>query len=114
MKNFIKKPWGSEILIEHNRFYVLKKLTMKKNHQCSLQFHKKKKETIYILSGLLEISYGKKITNLKSKNFKPGESITLNPKIIHRMKAIKDSVYLEASTSQLKDVVRLIDDYRRV
>ena len=29
------------------------------------------------------------------------------------MKAIKDSVYLEASTSQIRDVVRLQDDYKR-
>ena len=42
MKTLIKKPWGSETLIEYNKFYVLKKLKMKKNHQCSLQFHKKK------------------------------------------------------------------------
>ena len=114
MKTFTKKPWGSETLIEFNKFYVLKKLKMKKNHQCSLQFHRKKKETIFILSGLLQISYGKKIKNLKKKNYRPGQSITINPKIIHRMKAIKDSVYLEASTCQLKDVVRLQDDYKRV
>ena len=67
MKTFTKKPWGSETLIEFNKFYVLKKLKMKKNHQCSLQFHRKKKETIFILSGLLQISYGKKIKNLKKK-----------------------------------------------
>ena len=29
------------------------------------------------------------------------------------MEAVTDSVYLEASTSQLKDVVRLQDDYNR-
>lgn len=86
---------------------------MKKNHQCSLQFHRKKKETIFVLRGLLQIYYGKTIKNLKKKNFRPGQSITINPKIIHRMKAIKDSIYLEASTSQIKDVVRLQDDYKR-
>lgn len=87
---------------------------MKINHQCSLQFHKKKKETIYVLSGLLKISYGKTIKSLKNKTFKPGEFTTLNPRIIHRMKALEDCIYLEASTSHLKDVVRLQDDYKRV
>ena len=33
--------------------------------------------------------------------------------MIHRMQAINDCVYLEASTPQIKDVVRLSDDYNR-
>ena len=45
-KNFIKKPWGSEELISNNKNYVLKRLFMKKGHRCSLQYHKKKHETV--------------------------------------------------------------------
>ena len=30
------------------------------------------------------------------------------------MEAITDSLYLEASTPELNDVVRIIDDYKRV
>ena len=41
-KKIIVKPWGSEELIEFNKKYMVKKLIMKKGHQCSLQFHKKK------------------------------------------------------------------------
>ena len=54
MKKIIK-PWGYEQIIEINNKYLLKKLYMKKNHRCSLQFHKKKKETIYVLNGKLRI-----------------------------------------------------------
>ena len=50
---FIKKPWGAEEIIEHNENYVVKRLTMKKGHRCSLQYHNKKKETIYVISGSL-------------------------------------------------------------
>ena len=61
MNKKIIKPWGYEILLEKNRKYMFKKLFMKKGHQCSLQFHKKKKETIFVLSGTLKIFMGKKI-----------------------------------------------------
>jgi hypothetical protein len=30
------------------------------------------------------------------------------------MEAITDSLYLEASTPELNDVVRIVDDYKRV
>ena len=45
------KPWGYELLIEKNNRYVLKKLGMNKGHKCSIQYHMKKKETIYVLRG---------------------------------------------------------------
>jgi len=109
----INKPWGKEELIERNNIYMLKKLTMWKGHRCSLQFHNKKKETIYILSGKLRIYKGKTQKNLTSKIYGPDETVTLVPKIIHRMEAVEDSIYLEASSPELEDVVRLTDDYNR-
>ena len=112
-KKKILKPWGYEELVSFNKNYVLKKLYMKKGHRCSLQFHKKKHETIYVLSGKLKISYGRKIGNLKVKTLKSNQSLIINPLTIHRMEGIKNTIYLEASTSQLKDVVRLSDDYGR-
>ena len=109
----IKKPWGYELLIEKNHKYMFKKLFMKKGHRCSLQFHKKKIETIFVVSGNLKIFYGKKIEKLKFKIFKPGNTLTIKPSSIHRMQAMNDCVYLEASTPEIKDVVRLSDDYNR-
>ena len=41
----IKKPWGSEEIIELNKKFCVKKILMKKKHRCSLQYHKKKIET---------------------------------------------------------------------
>tara|TARA_B110000037_G_C16830724_1_gene387635 strand:- start:113 stop:451 length:339 start_codon:yes stop_codon:yes gene_type:complete len=109
----ITKPWGSETIIEINKKYLLKKLYMKKNHRCSLQFHNFKKETIYVLKGKLKITIGSK-KKLQSKIYIKGQSITIKPKVIHRMEAITDSLYLEASTPELNDVVRIVDDYKRV
>ena len=113
--NKINKPWGYEELIELNDRYCLKKLYMKKNNRCSLQYHKKKIETIYVVDGPLFILHGKSLKNLKIKKLKTGEFFTLNKKEIHRMfSKSKRSIYLEASTSDLKDVVRIADDYNRV
>jgi hypothetical protein len=33
--------------------------------------------------------------------------------MVHRMEAVENCVYLEASTPEMEDVVRLQDDYRR-
>tara|TARA_B110000444_G_scaffold254792_1_gene287896 strand:+ start:501 stop:842 length:342 start_codon:yes stop_codon:yes gene_type:complete len=110
---FIEKPWGSEEVIEINEKYMVKKLTMKKNHRCSLQYHDFKKETIYVLSGDLKILIGKDKNNLETKVYTAGDSITIDPGIVHRMEGVTDSVYLEASTPEMEDVIRLSDDYKR-
>ena len=113
MNKIIKKPWGQEELIEINDKYMMKKLIMNEGHRCSTQFHNLKKETIYVLSGKLKISIGANLESLKANIYKSGDTITIPPKIIHRMEAIEDSIYLEASTPEMEDVVRLEDDYKR-
>ena len=110
----IEKPWGKEEIIEINEKYMVKKLTMWKEHRCSLQFHNHKKETIYVLSGKLRIVSGPNQNNLKEKIYLAGDSITISPGTVHRMEGVEDSVYLEASTSEMNDVVRLVDDSDRV
>ena len=111
MKNkIIDKPWGYEELIELNDKYCLKKLFMKNNCRCSLQFHKKKIETIYVIEGKLTIELNKKVIKLNK-----GKSITINKKEIHRMSANNgDVTYLESSTPHLDDVIRVDDDYGRI
>ena len=113
MPEIIKKPWGREEILEINEQYMLKRLTMKKNHRCSLQYHNKKCETIYVVSGELKIIEGDSTENLKSKIYKQGEAVTITPKIIHRMEGVTDCIYLETSTPDTDDTVRLSDDYNR-
>jgi mannose-6-phosphate isomerase len=109
----IEKPWGQEEVIEINDRYMMKKLTMWKGQRCSLQYHNIKRETIYVLSGQLRIYSGPSQEELESRIFGPAETITLVPGVVHRMEAVEDSVYLEASTPEMDDVVRLADDYQR-
>jgi len=109
----IEKPWGKEEVIEINDRYMMKKLTMWKGHRCSLQYHQVKHETIYVLSGQLRIYSGLSQNELQARIFSAGETIAIVPGIIHRMEAVEDSIYLEASTPEMDDVVRLSDDYKR-
>ena len=110
----IEKPWGFEKLIEINDKYMVKKLFMKKNHRCSLQYHEFKQETIYVLSGKLRVLYGKNKTQLKEKILITNENINLKPYVVHRMEGIEDTYYLESSTPETEDVIRIEDDYKRI
>ena len=110
MEKFIEKPWGSEEILEKNEFYVLKKLTMNPGHQCSLQYHDEKHETVYVLEGELHLFFEDEWKICTS-----GDVIAIPPKAVHRMKAEEvKAVYLESSTTQLDDVVRIEDDYRKI
>ena len=110
----IIKPWGYEELVEYNKKYVVKKLFMKEGHSCSTQYHKLKTETILVLKGNLRIFIGNDINSLEFKDYNEGDYITIKPYTIHKMLGITDCLYLETSTNELWDVVRLQDDYNRI
>ena len=109
----IEKPWGFEEILEENDQYLFKRLFMKKGHRCSLQYHDFKKETVYVLDGLLNVYIGKDKDNLILKKMSPGDSLTLNPLLVHRMEGETDCFYLESSSPYIDDVVRIEDDYQR-
>jgi mannose-6-phosphate isomerase-like protein (cupin superfamily) len=108
----ITKPWGYEELIESER-YVVKRLFMLAGHQCSLQLHERKRETVVVFSGQLELVIGDTVDALETRTMFPGDVVTIAPKVVHRMRAISDCTYYEASTCELDDVVRIQDDYAR-
>lgn len=107
------KPWGKENLLEYNDQYVVKKLFMKANECCSLQYHELKRETIFILKGHVKMHIGKDINSMEVRDMKEGESITITPYTLHRVEGVTDSEYLECSTNELWDVIRLSDKYSR-
>ena len=109
--NFIEKPWGSETIIETNNFYTVKKLFMKTGHKCSLQLHRKKHETIYVLEGIMKLWLNEE--GDKYEILTEGNTFVIEPGVIHRMESVEDCLYLESSTSELDDVVRLQDEYGR-
>ncbi len=115
--NKIEKPWGSEEILFTDEKYTVKRLFMKKDHCCSLQYHKEKQETIYVVEGVLRIYQTDRIypecTDLFQLLYSPGEYVTFYPGEIHRMEGFTDVIYLECSTSEINDVVRIDDKYGR-
>lgn len=108
-----EKPWGKEILIEKTSKYAFKEIWMKKGTRCSLQSHRKKMETIVVISGEIELE----TVNAKGKStfevFKKNQAYTIPPKQIHRVKVLKNCRLFEVSTPELHDVIRHQDDYNR-
>jgi len=108
-----EKPWGYELLFAHRSEYAGKVIFVKKGHRLSLQYHEKKDETLYVYKGKALLDIGENDQHMVSRVVQSGESITVPPFTRHRLKAIEDTVFLEASTPELDDVVRIEDDYGR-
>jgi mannose-6-phosphate isomerase-like protein (cupin superfamily) len=109
----IDKPWGYEELVFAGEKYVFKRLFMAKGEACSLQFHRHKHETVLVFSGTLRVEIGQNVDALEERIFEPGDTVVLEPGTVHRMSAVEDCIYFEASSPELDDVVRLEDRYGR-
>jgi len=109
----VDKPWGYELIWGHTARYVGKILHVEAGHALSLQYHEVKDETMYLLSGELQIELGDHEDDLEVHDLKPGQSVHLKPGRRHRLTARTTSDVLEVSTPELDDVVRLGDRYGR-
>jgi mannose-6-phosphate isomerase-like protein (cupin superfamily) len=109
----VPKPWGHELIWAHTDRYVGKVLHVKAGHALSLQFHRRKDETIHLLNGKLRFFAGPSAEQLQEIVLNQGQSFRVTAGTVHRMEAISDVDILEASTPDLDDVVRLEDRYGR-
>ncbi|MBI3288715.1 MAG: cupin domain-containing protein [Elusimicrobia bacterium] len=105
----VPKPWGRELIFAKAPKYVGKILVIEKGHRLSLQYHRKKHESLYVLRGRLGLRLGR-----TTRIVGPGSAFSIPPGTIHRFEAPKGRVTLiEVSTPEIWDVVRLKDDYGR-
>jgi mannose-6-phosphate isomerase-like protein (cupin superfamily) len=109
----VKKPWGFELIYALTETYCGKLLFVRSGHSLSLQYHERKDETIYLDDGLAEIVIGPRDGPLGRETIWPGQAFRIKPGTVHRLHAIKDCIFFEASTPHLDDVVRLEDEYGR-
>ncbi len=109
----VPKPWGHETIWAQSDRYVGKILHINAGQELSVQYHNKKDETVYLLSG--EIVYRVKSDTdlLEDVQLRIGESFRITPGTVHQMVALTDCDVLEVSTPELDDVVRLSDKYGR-
>ena len=108
----VPKPWGHETIWATTDQYVGKILHIKAGEALSVQYHKIKDETVYLLSGQLIYRIWE---NDRPKNIdlKIGQAFRITPGTVHQMEAVTDCDVLEVSTPHLDDVVRLTDRYGR-
>lgn len=110
----VEKPWGHEIVFALTERYCGKILFVRAGEQLSLQFHREKDETVYLHSGRIELEIGEPgAAVLDAEVVVPGRAFRLRPGVVHRWRALEDSIVLETSTPELDDVVRLEDRYGR-
>jgi len=118
-----EKPWGREVWYADQAAYAGKVLEVKKGRRLSLQYHERKTETLFLLSGkvlltLRALAAGETpapslVTPADQSVWLPGRAVHIPARTIHRFEALEDSVLLEVSTPELTDVVRLQDDFAR-
>lgn len=106
------RPWGKEtLLVLIPKKLTLKLLEVKKGKKGGLQYHRKKNECGYMLSGKLLIRYDTGNGKLKKKIVRKGESFHFPPKCVHQEEAITNCKIIEASTPHFNDRVRVEKNY---
>ena len=132
----VTKPWGYEKWISDGApdfKYVLKEIFYRSPFRTSIQVHKFKEETHYVLSGRGTLFYSQEIFDvekyekgdytqdeikkfileLKKEEITVGKVVHTKPGCIHRIEALEDLTIIESSTIELDDIVRLEDDTDR-
>ena len=109
----IDKPWGYEIVWAETDRYVGKILHLDEGTRLSLQYHERKEETLLLQAGRALVTLGDAGEELQVREIGPGEVIHVPPGRRHRLQALTACDFVEVSTTELEDVVRLADDYGR-
>ena len=100
----VPKPWGEEIIFAETDRYVGKILLIRRSESLSLQYHRRKDETLYLNRGSVRLSI-QEGEDMVEKPFRPGDSCHIPPGTRHRLLAEEDSEIFEVSTPDLDDVV---------
>lgn len=109
----VEKPWGWELWIAVTEHYVGKILHINPGECLSLQYHKFKDESIYVLKGKLKVEMSRDGKREKIE-LKENDCLRIKPGTIHRFSSKNGCDIFEVSTPHLDDVVRLEDKYGRI
>jgi mannose-6-phosphate isomerase len=109
----VDKPWGHELIWVLTDRYVGKVIVIETGRRLSLQYHERKDESIYVLSGRLRLHLEDDGGSMTVRELGPGESARVPVGRRHRFEAVDRVELVEVSTPELDDVVRLEDDFGR-
>jgi len=101
------RDWGEEtLLVLASGKYTMKRLCIKAGKRGGLQYHRKKDEASYVISGRMIIRYEDDKGKLIDKEVGPGDWFHFPNGCIHQEIAITDVVRIEVSTPHFNDRVR--------
>ena len=111
-KDMGKRDWGTETLLAVvPEKFSLKKLFLKAGYKGGLQYHHKKNECGYLISGTLIVRFDDGNGQIVERMVEPGESFHFPPGAVHQEEAVTDCVIIEASTPYFNDRVRVEELY---
>ncbi len=111
-ENIGERDWGSEdLLVLIPKVLSFKKIRYNKGQKGGLQYHHKKNECGYIISGKMLLRYDIGDGKLKERILKAGDWFHFPPKLVHQEEALTDLEIIEASTPHFNDRVRVEEDY---
>jgi mannose-6-phosphate isomerase-like protein (cupin superfamily) len=110
----VEKPWGYELIFTPpDRPYCGKLLHVSAGKRLSLQMHDQKLETIMLLRGRGVLLCDDDRRELIELAMQPGQGYTIVPGQRHRLIALEDCDFVEASTPETGTTFRLEDDTGR-
>jgi mannose-6-phosphate isomerase-like protein (cupin superfamily) len=109
-----QRPWGGYLVLEENRSYKVKRLTVQPQKRLSLQKHNHRSEHWFILFGTAKITRGNQELILKR-----GDSIDIPTQATHRIENIGQEPLeiIEIQTGSYfgeDDIIRIEDDFGRL
>ncbi len=110
----VEKPWGYELIFTpEDKPYTGKILHVRAGRRLSLQYHDQKLETIMLLHGRAILLCDNAEGELEEIVMEPGHGYSNIPGQRHRLIAIEDCDFVEASTPETGATYRLEDDSGR-
>jgi mannose-6-phosphate isomerase len=109
----VDKPWGNELIWVLTDRYCGKVITIDTGRRLSLQYHDRKDEAIFVLTGRLRLHLEDEAGTMTTRDMGPGESAHVPIGRRHRFESLERVELVEVSTPELDDVIRVEDDFGR-
>lgn len=110
----VEKPWGYEIIYTPDDAQATGKiLHVNAGKRLSLQYHDVKRETLCLINGKGIITLSNQLDETSEIPMELYKGFHVMPGQVHRVTAITDMDFIEASTPELGNTFRLQDDSGR-
>jgi len=109
MNSKLKTQWGFDGVVVSTEEYSARIMVVKQGERTPYIYNKKQDKTIFVLQGIVHL-----VVEGRTKLLNEGDRYHIQPKIMHRVHAIKgDATVIEVGTKMEDDVVVIEDDYKR-